>query len=104
MKRWTHVRSDTKVKAVYSLEQMLENNAKIFDSDAYASHTAEDVVRKTSIEEFKKGLSDEDMMILQMRAEGKALGDIASTLGLKSPSAITKRIAKIAQRFREEVD
>ena len=63
-----------------------------------------EIVTKISIRNFVKGLSDEDKKILQMRSEGKTLGEIAAAVGLKSPSAITKRIAKIAEQFKAEMD
>jgi len=104
MKHWTHVRKDGKVKGVFSLEKLLDVNEEIFASDKERTDITDDAVKKISIEDFKKSLSDEEKLILKMRAEGKTLGEIAAAVGLKSPSAITKRIAKLADQYRTFVD
>lgn len=62
-----------------------------------------EIVKKISIRHFIDSLTDEDKKILQLRGEGKTLGEIAADIGLKSPSAITKRIAKIAEQYKAEV-
>ena len=104
MKHWTHARSDSGVKAVLSLEEMLEISEEEINSAAYSEDMSGEIVKKISIRNFVKGLSDEDKKILQMRSKGKTLGEIAAAIGLRSPSAINKRIAKIAEQFKAEMD
>jgi len=104
MKHWTHARSDGGVKAVLSLEKMLETSEEEINSVAYSEDMSGEIVKKISIRHFINGLTHEGKKILQLRGEGKTLREIAAAIGLKSPSAITKRIAKIAEQYKAEVD
>lgn len=103
IKHWTHVRSDSGVKEILSLEETMESNEDVLHAKASTPDISGDIINQISIEEFMKELSDEDRLMLKLRAEGKTLGEIASALGVKSPSAVTKRIARIADRYRDEV-
>ena len=104
MKHWTHVRSDSSVKAVLSLEEALETNEEEINAAVHSEDISGEIVKKISIRDFINGLSDEDKKILQLRSEGKTLGEIAAAIGLKSPSAITKHIAKLADQYHAIVD
>lgn len=57
------------------------------------------VLDKIKIEDFKKRLSDIDMKILELRAQGYTQQEIAKEVGYKVPSAVSKRIEKIAEQF-----
>ena len=104
MKSWTHVRSDSKIKVMLSLDEMMEKNDPVFSSDEFSTDVSDEAIQRISIEEFKNGLPDEDKLILRMRAEGKKLGEIAEAVGLKSPSAVTKRIDKLTEQFKATVN
>ena len=51
------------------------------------------------MEDFKKRLSGVDLKILELRAQGYTQQEIAKEVGYKVPSAVSKRIEKIAEQF-----
>jgi len=53
------------------------------------------------IEQFKGTLTEQDKVILQMRYEGYSLKEIAEKVGFKTPSAVGKRIEKIADSYED---
>lgn len=56
----------------------------------------EKVVGEVQMEQFKRGMTERDKTILQMRFEGYSLQEIADKVGFKTASAVSKRIEKIA--------
>ena len=55
------------------------------------------------MEQFKGKLTEQDKKILQMRYEGFSLKEIAEQVGFKSPSAVSKRIEKLAGAYEDFV-
>ena len=56
---------------------------------------------KTFSEQFKSGLTERDKIILQMRYEGYSYQEIADKVGFKTPSAVRKRMDKIAGSYAD---
>ena len=55
------------------------------------------------MEQFKGKLTEQDKKILQMRYEGRSLKETAEKVGFKSPSAVSKRIEKLAGAYEDFV-
>ena len=55
------------------------------------------------MEQFKNKLTEHDKLILQLRYEGYSLKEIAEKAGFKSPSAVSKRIEKLAVQYEDFV-
>ena len=55
------------------------------------------------MEQFKDKLTEQDKLILQLRYEGHSLKEIAERVGFKSPSAVSKRIEKLAGAYEDFV-
>ena len=51
----------------------------------------------------KDKLTEQDRKILQLRYEGYSLKEIAEKTGFKSPSAVSKRIEKLAGAYEDFV-
>ena len=51
------------------------------------------------MEDFKAQLPGVDSKILQMRYDGHSLKEIAAAVGFKTPSAVSKHVEKIAERY-----
>ena len=64
-----------------------------------------DNIRQTeqSMKQFKDKLTEQDRKILQLRYEGYSLKEIAEKTGFKSPSAVSKRIEKLAGAYEDFV-
>ena len=54
-------------------------------------------------EDFKNRLDETDRKILELRAAGHSQKEIAEKVGFKVPSAVSKRIEKIANQFEDFV-
>ena len=61
------------------------------------------MISEIHIEEFKGKLTEQDTKILQMRYDGRSLKEIAEAVGFKTPSAVSKHIEKIAERYEDFV-
>ena len=104
MRSWTHSRTIPTL----SLEEIKENGTSISGDALYeiADPSAEfetKVLDKMQMEDFKKRLSDIDLKILELRAQGLTQQEIANEVGFKVPSAVSKRIEKLASRFEDFV-
>ena len=104
MRSWTHARTAQHI----SLEEILETGVKL-DNDVLfeiADPLGEfetKVLSGFQIEQFKQRLTDQDRQILQMRCDEYSLKEIAAEVGFQSPSAVSKRIKRIADAYEEFV-
>lgn len=104
MRKWTHSRTAQNV----SLEQIRESgtvvgNDALYDIPDPSAEFETKVLDKMKMEDFKKRLSDVDLEILELRVQGYTQQEIAKEVGYKVPSAVSKRIEKIAAQFEEFV-
>lgn len=104
MRKWTHSRTTQNV----SLEQIKESgtvvgNDALYDIPDPSAEFETKVLDKMKMEDFKKRLSDVDLKILELRVQGYTQQEIAKEVGYKVPSAVSKRIEKIAAQFEEFV-
>ena len=102
MRTWDHSRTAEHI----SLEDVLENGVSIDGEQLYdiadpRGEFESTVLTEQSMEQFKDKLSDQDRKILQLRYEGCSLKEISEKIGFKSPSAVTKRIEKLAGAYED---
>lgn len=64
----------------------------------------EDAIARIDGESFFRSLSPSDQMILLLRNKGKTMEDVAKLVGLKTHSAVYKRIQRIGKRFERWAD
>lgn len=100
MRKWTHSRTTQNV----SLEQIKESgtvvgNDALYDLPDPSAEFETKVLDNMKMEDFKKRLSGVDLKILELRAQGYTQQEIAKEVGYKVPSAVSKRIEKIAEQF-----
>lgn len=104
MRTWDHSRTAEHI----SLEDMLENGTNIDGEQLYEipdprSEFETEVLAEQTMEQFKDKLTEQDKQILQLRYEGDSLKEIAEKVGFKSPSAVSKRIEKLASAYEDFV-
>ena len=104
MRSWTHSRTIPTL----SLEEIKESGASISGEALYeiADPSAEfetRVLDEMKMEDFKNRLDETDRKILELRAAGHSQKEIAEKVGFKVPSAVSKRIEKIANQFEDFV-
>lgn len=100
MRSWTHSRTAQHI----SIENLLENGTVIDGELLYEladprGEFESKVISEVHIDQFKDKLTDIDQKILQMRYDGHSLKEIAAAVGFKTPSAVSKHIEKIAERY-----
>lgn len=64
----------------------------------------EDAIARVDGEAFFRSLSDTDQKILFLRNKGKPMQEVANLVGLKTHSAVYKRIQKIGKAFEQWAD
>lgn len=100
LRSWTHSRTAPSIP----IDEIINSGTKVdgqilFDLPDPRAAFENHVVNGIQIEQFKGQLTEKDRIILQMRNEGHTLQDIADRVGYKTPSAVKKRINKIAAAY-----
>lgn len=96
MRKWTHSRS--KVGAALSLDELMEDDD--FDvPDASSNSSEAAVVERQAFEVFSSSLTERDCHILQLKASGLTLKEIAEKVGYQNHSAVSKRIQQISKQY-----
>ena len=103
---WYHNRKQSHVSMDELMKEHAKNGPDIngnagFDIPDPKAEFEQEVVEKTTIEQFKAGLSETDMRILKMRQMRFTLEEIAEAVGFKTASAVKKRIDKIAAQYTQ---
>ena len=99
-RKWYHTR--TAVGKMLSLDEFLSTGDKAqveVVGNAIDGVSEEDIAKLAS--KFIDTLDSVDSQICYMRMEGKTNAEIAVALNYKTPSAVTKRLAKIKTKFNE---
>ena len=104
MRSWRHSRTAKTI----SLEQLRETGTKIDGDEFYdildpGTAFETKILDEIKMEEFKEQLSETDRRILELRTEGCTHREIAKEVGYKTPSAVSKRIERIAAKFEDFV-
>ena len=102
IRSWTHSRVGEHI----SIEDVMENGTKLdgemlFEIEDPRGQFEEKVIGEVQMEQFKSGLTERDKIILQMRYEGYSYQEIADKVGFKTPSAVRKRMDKIAGSYAD---
>lgn len=99
-RKWHHTR--TAVGQMLSLDEILDEGDKAqYEVVANAIDTVSEADIAKLASKFICTLDSVDSQICYMRMDGKTNAEIAEALNYKTPSAITKRLAKIKAKFNE---
>lgn len=97
-RKWHHTR--TAVGKMLSLDEILDEGDKAqYEVVANAIDTVSEADIANLASKFIATLDSVDSQICYMRMDGKTNAEIAETLNYKTPSAVTKRLAKIKTKF-----
>lgn len=97
MRKWSHSR--TSVGAMLSLNQLMEDAPDSITAETTSFE--EEVIESAAFEAFSTTLSERDQQILQLKADGFTLKEIAAKVGYQNHSAVSKRIHIISGKFAE---
>lgn len=99
-RKWYHTR--TAVGKMLSLDEILAEGDKAqVEVVGNAIDTVSEADIATLAAKFIETLDSVDSQICYMRMDGKTNAEIAEALNYKTPSAVTKRLAKIKAKFNE---
>ena len=99
-RKWYHTR--TAVGKMLSLDEILDEGDKAqYEVVGNAIDTVSEADITKIADKFIATLDSVDSQICYMRMDGKTNAEIAEALSYKTPSAVTKRLAKIKTKFNE---
>jgi DNA-binding NarL/FixJ family response regulator len=88
-RKWRHSRTGVKTEPL----------DEITEDEAVSADFSDTVIANEQLKSFWKNLSDEDKKLLQMKMAGASQKEIATALGLRTQSAVSKRLAKLKEQF-----
>ena len=102
-RKWYHTRAKISVESLDELKERYaeSNDGMDWDVPDEQSDMNRTVLEPMAVNEFLATLSETDRQILTMRMEGITLEKIAEKLGLKTHSAVHKRIRKIGLAYEK---
>ena len=89
-RKWNHSRSKIEVTSLDDLEETAQ---------ASSVNVEDYTIEKLKTRAFWSSLSDEDRELIKLKMEGRTTQEIAGRFGLKTPSAIVKRLKKLRKRY-----
>ena len=92
LRRWNHSRYYQHA----SVEQLIEDEIDVPDSQMAFDRK---VLSEQLVEQFEATLSQKDKTILDLRMKGRSLQEIADVVDYETPSAVKKRIDRIAKQY-----
>ena len=92
LRRWNHSRYYQHA----SVEQLIEDEIDVPDSQMAFDRK---VLSEQLVEQFEATLSQKDKTILDLRMKGRSLQEIADVVDYETPSAVKKRIDRIAEQY-----
>ena len=97
MRKWSHSR--TSVGAMLSLDQLIDDAPDSITAESGSFE--EEIIESTAFEAFTRTLSERDQQILQLKAAGFTLKEIAAKVCYQNHSAVSKRVNIISGKFTE---
>lgn len=100
-RKWYHTRTKTQMT---SLEEMAEaandkgEPLREVAPDPFAN-VEEQAISELKVHEFWASLNDDDKELLELKMNGMTTQEIADELGLKTHSAVVKRLQKLKKKF-----
>ena len=82
-----------------SLDQLMEDAPDSITSESASFE--EDIMENQTFKAFAATLSERDQQILQLKADGFTLKEIAVKVGYQNHSAVSKRIHHISEKYAE---
>ena len=100
-RKWEHSRAKIKVTSLDEMEEAVDEDGKpLYDPVADESVNVEEQVSfELGVREFWASLNEEEQHLLQLKMSGMTMQDIAAELGLKSHSAVVKRLQKLKMKY-----
>lgn len=96
-RKWNHSRTKTQIESLDAIAEKSEDNELPFSSK---DDVEAEAVGNIRIREFWMSLSDADKKLLELKMSGMTTQEIANELGLKTHSAVIKRLQKLKKKYK----
>ncbi len=97
LRQWNHSR----YYQHSSVEQLIEDEIDVPDTQMAFERR---ILSEQLVEQFETTLSEKDKRILDLRMKGRTMQEIADIVDYETPSAVKKRIDRIAQQCEEYIN
>jgi hypothetical protein len=98
-RKWNHTRAKTQTVMFGDLND--DESDEAYDVADKSVNIEEEVISNMTQESFWSEITDDDKELLRMRMNDMTQEEIAAKLGYKTHSAVTKRLQKLKQIFKE---
>lgn len=100
-RKWEHSRAKIKVTSLDEMEEAVnEEGEPLYDPVADEPvNVEEQASHELKVREFWASLNEDEQHLLQMKMDGMTTQDIAAELGLKTHSAVVKRLQKLRKKY-----
>ena len=102
-RKWNHSRSSTSVISLEGLESAADGSGGPLQSPTKNASVdvEEQAFSDLKVREFWASLNEEEQKLLQLKMDGLTVQEIADALGLKTHSAVVKRLQKLKKKFED---
>lgn len=102
-RKWEHSRAKIKVTSLDETDEAVDDEGEpLYSPVADESvNVEEQAFSELKVREFWASLNDDEQHLLQLKMDGLTTQDIAAELGLKTHSAVVKRLQKLKKKYDE---
>lgn len=100
-RKWEHSRAKIKVTSLDEMEEAVDEDGEpLYDPVADESvNVEEQAAHELKVRDFWASLNEDEQRLLQLKMNGITTQDIAAELGLKTHSAVVKRLQKLKMKY-----
>ncbi len=100
-RKWEHSRAKIKVTSLDEIEETVDDEGESLYSPVAdeSVNVEEQASRELKVREFWASLNEDEQHLLQLKMNGMTTQDIAAELGLKTHSAVVKRLQKLRKKY-----
>ncbi|MCM1062312.1 MAG: hypothetical protein NC452_18800 [Eubacterium sp.] len=95
-RRWNHSRTKTHMESLYAIAEKSEDNEFPFQTK---DNVEDEAIEHLRVREFWASLNDNDKELLELKMSDMTAQEIANELGLKTHSAVVKRLQKLKKKY-----
>ena len=102
-RKWEHSRAKIKVTSLDEMEEVVDDEGDpVYSPVADESvNVEEQAFSELKVREFWASLNEDEQRLLQLKMDGLTTQEIAAELGLKTHSAVVKRLQKLKKKYDE---
>ena len=102
-RKWYHTRTKTQVVSLDAMQETADEEGEPVETPLPDKNVdvEEEVISQLKVRAFWASLNDAEQALLNFKMQGLTTQDIAAELGLKTHSAVVKRLQKIRKKFDE---